>query len=102
MSSLCFLVLASPLFLCSACVVRTAHAWCCLSGQSRQIMLDNDDLGYDSMDGEEEDYDEVPEMDSLEQPAVDGELPCTHLALRAKLLGETMELLQVLGWCLCI
>lgn len=55
-------------------------------------MLDDDDLEYDSMDGEEEDYDEVPEMDSLEQPAVDGELPCTHLALRVKPLGETMEL----------
>lgn len=64
-------------------------------------MLDNDDLTYDSMDGEEDDYDEVPEMDSLEQPTVDGELPCTHLALRAKLLGETIELPQVLlGWCL--
>ncbi|NWV63250.1 CO7A1 protein, partial [Malurus elegans] len=37
-------------------------------GQGRQIMLDNDDLEYDSMDGEEDDYDEVPEMDSLEQP----------------------------------
>uniref|UniRef100_A0A8C3V4L3 BPTI/Kunitz inhibitor domain-containing protein n=1 Tax=Catharus ustulatus TaxID=91951 RepID=A0A8C3V4L3_CATUS len=36
-------------------------------------------------------------------PIVDGELPCTHLALRAKLLGETMELPQVLlGWGLCI
>lgn len=101
-SSLCFLVLA-PFFLCSMCVVRTAHAWCCLPGQDRQIMLDNDDLEYDSMDGEEEDYDEVPEMDSLEQPAVGGELPCIHLALRAKLLGETMELPQILlGWCLCI
>lgn len=66
-------------------------------------MLDDDDLEYDSMDGEEEDYDEVPEMDSLEQPAVDGELPCTHLALRVKPLGETMELPQVLlGWCLLI
>ncbi|TRZ13503.1 hypothetical protein HGM15179_013603 [Zosterops borbonicus] len=42
-------------------------------GQDRQIMLDNDDLEYDSMDGEEEDYDEVPEMDSLEQPAVGAE-----------------------------
>ncbi|KAM4768828.1 kunitz-type serine protease inhibitor 5-like [Cyanocitta cristata] len=38
-------------------------------------MLDNDDLEYDSMDGEEEDYDEVPEVDSLEQPTVDAE-PC--------------------------
>lgn len=85
------LVLVS-LFLCSVCVVRTAHARCCLPGQDRQIMLDDDDLEYDSMDGEEEDYDEVPEMDSLEQPAVDGELPCTHLALRVKPLGETMEL----------
>nr|XP_041574710.1 collagen alpha-1(VII) chain isoform X10 [Taeniopygia guttata] len=44
-------------------------------GQDRQIMLDNDDLTYDSMDGEEDDYDEVPEMDSLEQPTVDAE-PC--------------------------
>ncbi|NXC79092.1 CO7A1 protein, partial [Cercotrichas coryphoeus] len=38
-------------------------------GQDRQIMIDSDDLGYDSMDGEEEDYDELLEMDSLEQPA---------------------------------
>ncbi|KAF4799411.1 hypothetical protein TURU_054803 [Turdus rufiventris] len=44
-------------------------------GQDRQVMLDSDDLGYDSMDGEEEDYDDVLEMDSLEQPAVDAE-PC--------------------------
>ncbi|RLV99448.1 hypothetical protein DV515_00009730 [Chloebia gouldiae] len=44
-------------------------------GQDRQITLDNDDLTYDSMDGEEDDYDEVPEMDSLEQPTVDAE-PC--------------------------
>ncbi|KAL2299817.1 hypothetical protein Nmel_012667 [Mimus melanotis] len=44
-------------------------------GKDRQIMLDSDDLGYDTMDGEEEDYDEIPEMDSLEQPAVDAE-PC--------------------------
>lgn len=80
---------------------ETAHVLCCLPGQDRQVMLDSDDLGYDSMDGEEEDYDDVLEMDSLEQSAVDGELPCTRLALRAKLLGETMELPQVLlGWCL--
>ncbi|KAI1234456.1 hypothetical protein IHE44_0003507 [Lamprotornis superbus] len=39
--------------------------------RDRQITLNSDDLGYDSMDGEEEDYDEVLEMDSLEQPAVD-------------------------------
>lgn len=66
-------------------------------------MLDNDNLEYDSVDEEKEDYDEVLEMDSLEQPTVDGELPCTHLALRAELLRETMELPQVLlGWCRCI
>lgn len=91
-----------PLFLCSMCVVRTAHVCCCLPGQDRQTTLDDDDLAYD-MEEEEDDYDEVPEMDSLEQPTVDGELPCTHLELRAKLLGETMELSWVLlGWCLHI
>ncbi|KAJ7406919.1 hypothetical protein WISP_130785 [Willisornis vidua] len=41
-------------------------------GHDREIMLDTDDLEYD-MYGEEEDYDEVPEMNSLEQPAVDAE-----------------------------
>lgn len=39
-------------------------------------MLDTDDLEYESVYGEEEDYDEVPEMDSSEQPAMGGELPC--------------------------
>ncbi|NWH76187.1 CO7A1 protein, partial [Piaya cayana] len=37
-------------------------------GEDRQVTLDTDDLEYDSMYGEEEDYEEVPEMDSLEQP----------------------------------
>lgn len=39
-------------------------------------MLDTDDLEYESVYGEEEDYDEVPEMDSSEQTAMGGELPC--------------------------
>ncbi|NXY20585.1 CO7A1 protein, partial [Atrichornis clamosus] len=43
-------------------------------GQDREIMLDNDDLEYDSMDGEEEDYDEpVPALTSTVCPAAE---PC--------------------------
>ncbi|XP_051483825.1 collagen alpha-1(VII) chain [Apus apus] len=43
-------------------------------GEDRQVMLDTDDLEYDSV-YEEEDYDEVPEMDSSEQSAMGAE-PC--------------------------
>ncbi|XP_009075771.1 PREDICTED: tissue factor pathway inhibitor-like, partial [Acanthisitta chloris] len=46
------------------------------SRQDRQINLDTDDLEYDSMYEEEEDYDEISEMDSLEKLTVDAE-PCS-------------------------
>ncbi|XP_010147204.1 PREDICTED: collagen alpha-1(VII) chain-like, partial [Eurypyga helias] len=48
-------------------------------GQERRVMLgtdDTSDLEYDSVYGEEEDYDEIPEMDSSEQPMMDAE-PCS-------------------------
>lgn len=59
-------------------------------GQDRRVVLDTDDLEYESVYGEEEDYDEVPEMDSSEQTAMGAEpcsLPldegdCQHYTLR--------------------
>lgn len=60
-------------------------------------MLNTDDLEYESMYGEEEDYDEVPEMDSLEQPAMGGELPCTCLASRMEPPGVTRGCLGFAG-----
>lgn len=69
---------------------RAAHAWRCLPGQDRQVMLDTDDLEYESMYGDEEDYDEVPEMDSSEQPVMGGELPCAHLEQRMEPPGATV------------
>ncbi|XP_075369784.1 uncharacterized protein LOC142415407 [Mycteria americana] len=45
-------------------------------GQGRRVTLDTDDLEYESVYGEEEDYDEVLEMDSSEQHAMGAE-PCS-------------------------
>lgn len=70
---------------------RSAHTQHCLPGQDREVMLDTDDLEYDSEYGEE-DYDEVPEMDSSEQPVMGGEFSCAHLAPRMKPLGATARL----------
>lgn len=68
---------------------RAAHVRHCLPGQNRQVMLDTDDLEYESVYGEDDDYDEDSEMDSSEQPMEDGELPCARLAPRMEPLGVT-------------
>lgn len=59
---------------------KAAHVQCCLPGQDMQVMLDTDDLDYDSEYDEEEDYGEGLETEHLEQPAMGGELHCTCLA----------------------
>lgn len=68
---------------------KAAHMCHYLPGQNGQVMLDTDDLEYESVYGEDDDYDEDSEMDSSEQPMMDGELPCAHLAPRMEPLGAT-------------
>lgn len=48
------------------------------AGQDRRVVVDTNDLEYESMYGEQEDYDTALDADSSEQLAEDGELPVPH------------------------
>lgn len=60
------------------------------AGQDRRVVVDTNDLEYDSMYGEQEDYDTALDAGSLEQLAEDGELPVPHRA---------PGIAQVTPWC---